>query len=188
MLEHIKLFGKTHIFYIILIVMGFIAFRSWLVEHDTRLQAEGIVKQQEAKVADLQQQIVSVNAAATQKVQIVTKIVHDAQTPSQVVQAIPQLTTVPLNARVSPDNPAQVAVDALPLVQVLGQCRQDAIQLSACQQTSALKDEQLQAKDVEIKALKKKPSFWARIKSHGKAAILGAVALEVVKFVLTKQL
>lgn len=188
MIEHLKTFGKTHLFYIILIVMGLIAFRSWLSEHDQRMLADQAVKQADEKVKDLQQQIVAVNAAAAQKVQTVVKIVHDAQTPSQVVQAIPQLTDAPLNARVAPDNPSQVSVDAAPFVQLLGQCKQDNINLGACTQNYNTCQQIVKERDTEIVALKKKPSFWANIKSHGKAAAIGIVAFEVVKIVLTKQL
>jgi replicative superfamily II helicase len=164
MITWLKTEAKTHVFYLILIVMGIVAFRTWLSEHEQRVQAENTVKQSQQQVKDLQQQIVAVNAAAVQKVQVITKIVRDATTPSAVVQAVPELTEAPLNARVATDNPAQVSVDAQPLAQVLGQAREDAINLKACQDTSALKDQQLSQKDVQIKALKKKPAFWKRFK------------------------
>lgn len=173
MITWLKTEAKTHLFYIILIVMGAVMFRCWLTEHDARVQADNTVKQQAAKVADLQQQIVAVNAAAAQKVQVVTKIVQTAKTPSQVVQAVPQLTNLPLNTRVAVDNPAQVSVDALPLVQLLGQAKEDAINLKACEDTSALKDQQLVAKDVEIVALKKKPNFIHRVLGVAKAVGVG---------------
>jgi hypothetical protein len=188
MIEHLKTFGKTHLFYIVLIAVGLVAFRCWLAEHDNRLQAEAIVKQGQVKNADLQQQIDTINKAVPAKVQVITKIVHDAQTPTQVVQAVPLLTNVPLNARVTPDNPAQVSVDALPLAQVLGQARQDAINLTACQQTSVLKDEQLATDKDTIKALQKKPGFWQRIKTKGIDGVVGYMLIEGVKIALTHKL
>ena len=164
MITWLKTEAKTHAFYIILIVMGVIAFRTWLSEHDQRVQAENVVKQSQQQVKDLQQQIVAVNTAAAANVAQVRTIVLKSSTPSAVVQAVPELTNMPLNARVATDNPAQVSVDAEPLAQVLGQAREDAINLKACQDTDALKDQQLTQKDVQIKALKKKPAFWKRVK------------------------
>jgi ribosomal protein L11 len=173
MIAWLKAYAKTHIFYIVLIAVGLIAFRSWLQEHDARQAADNTVKQQEAQVADLKQQIVTANQQAAQKVQVVTKIVHDAVTPSQVVAAIPSLTNVPLNTREVPGNPTDVLVAAQPLIQLAGDDKAAHIQLEACQQVGALKDQQLTAKDVEIAALKKKPSFWKRVLGTAKAVGVG---------------
>lgn len=177
MINWLENYAKTHLFYIILIIVGVVSFRCWLGEHDQRVQAENIAKQQEAHVADLQQQIVAVNQAASQKTQVVTKIVHDAVTPAQQIAAVPQLSNVELHARalplLTPDGPPQVAVDLAPLVQELGQAREDSINLKACQDTSVLKDQQLVAKDVEIKALRKKPNFLHRITGVAKAVGVG---------------
>jgi len=173
MLTWLTTFGKTHLTYIVIILIGLIAFRSWLAEHDARQAADAVVKTEQTQIAGLQQQIVAVNAAADQKVQIVTKVIHDAKTPAQVVAVVPQLTEVPLNTRVAPDNPAQVSVDALPFLGLLGQAKEDAINLKACQDTTVLKDQQLQAKDIEIAALKKKPNFWHRMLGTAKAVGVG---------------
>jgi hypothetical protein len=155
--------GGPHLFYLLLIVGGAFAFHSWLAEHDARIAAENAVTQTKAQIS-------SVNAAAESKVkvvtQIVTRIIHDKATPAQVVAAVPTLTDVPLNARVAPDSSVQVSVDALPLVEVLGEARTDAIELKACQDVSLLKDS-------EIKALKKKPAFWHRVGGVAKAVGIG---------------
>lgn len=166
MVSWLKTYGHAHLFYIVLIAVGVISFRVWLSEHDARVQADNTVKQQQAVVAGLQQQIVAVQAQATQKVQVVTKVVHDAVTPSQVVQSLPQVDTkiaADLSARVAPDNPVAVEVNAQPLMQLVGDLKTSQIELGACQQTVTLKDQQLQAKDVEIVALKKKPKLLKRI-------------------------
>jgi predicted lipid-binding transport protein (Tim44 family) len=118
MITWLKTEAKTHAFYIILIVMGVIAFRTWLSEHDQRVQAENVVKQSQQQVKDLQQQIVAVNAAAAANVAQVRTIVLKSSTPSTVVQAVPELTNMPLNARVATDNPTQVSVDAAAFVQM----------------------------------------------------------------------
>lgn len=162
MLTWIRQYAATHLFYIILIAGGGIAFHSWLAEHDARQAAQ-------AKVADLQTQIAAVSAQAAQKVQVVTKVIHDlgpTPPPIQVVAAVPQLTDVPLNTRVVPDNSVDVQVAAEPLVQVLAQAKEDSINFKACQGVSTLKDQQIQA-------LKKKPSFWHRAAGTAKAVGVG---------------
>lgn len=154
----------THLVWVAAITVALVMGHSYLAEHDARIAADAQIKAAEVTVANLQQQIVATNAAAAQKVQVVTKIVHDVQTVPQAVAAIPQLTDVPLHTRVTPDNPTQVSVDALPLVQVLGECKVAETNLNACQ--ADLKNETAiaAAKDTEIKALKKKPAFWKRVK------------------------
>jgi hypothetical protein len=173
MITWLQTYAKTHIFYIVLIAVGLIGFRSWLQEHDARLKADDTVKQQEIVVADLKQRIASAQQQATQKVQVITKVVHDVTTTAQAVAAIPQLTNAPLNVREAVDNPAQVSVDAIPLVSVIGQASIDKTNLETCQQVSGLKDQQLTAKDVEIAALKKKPSFWKRVTGTAKTVGIG---------------
>lgn len=140
---------KTHAAYIALIAILLIFGHTWLKEHDARVSAENQIKQIQAamKVNDAQ---------AAAQVQTVVKIVHDVKTVPQVVAAIPQVTNVPLNARVSPDNPLQVSVDAIPLINELAQAKEDSISLKACQSDLA-SEKQI------VVALKKKPKFWKRI-------------------------
>ena len=163
----------SHLVWVVAVTIALIMGRSFIVEHDARILADAQIKTSEAAITTLQQQIAATNAAAAQKVQTVVKIVHDAATPTQVVTAIPQLTNVPLNARVAPDNPAQVAVDAQPFINLLGQAKTDAINLAACQ--SNLKDETaiVDQKQIEIAALKKKPSMWKRAAGVAKAVGVG---------------
>lgn len=151
------------------LVLGHIA----LQEHDQRLIADQAIKVSEAKVSELQAQITATNAAAAQKVQTVVKIVHDAQTPAQVVQAVPQLTDVPLNTRVAIDNPTQVSVDAQPFINLLGQAKTDAINLAACQSNLTAETAIVAQKQSEIVALKKRPSFWKRVAGTAKAVGVG---------------
>jgi hypothetical protein len=173
MIAWLKAYAKTHLFYIVLIAVGFVAFHSWLQEHDARVAADNTVKQQEAQVADLKQQIEAAQQQAAQKVRVVTKVVHDAVTPTQVVAAIPSLTGLPLAAREIPGDSVNVAVAAQPLIQLAGEDKTALIQLEGCQQVDTLKDKQLVAKDVEIAALKKKPSFWKRVTGTAKAVGVG---------------
>lgn len=173
MLTWLEAYAKTHLFYIILIVVGVVSFRVWLQEHDARVAAENVVKQQEAVVVDLKSQIVTANQQAAQKVQVVQRVVKEAVTPSQVVASIPTLTGLPLETRQIPGNPVDVAVAAQPLMQLAGEAKTAEIQLAACQQVSGLKDQELTAKDAEIVALKKKPSFLKRVVGIAKEVGVG---------------
>ena len=185
--EHLKIYAKTHIFYIVIIAISVIAFRTWLSEHDARVKAEITVKEAETAIKTLQDHQAATDAAATQKVQVITKIVHDAATPTQVVAALPQVDTqiaAQLNARPLPEDPAAVAVNAAVLIQIVGDLKTSQIQLGACQSNLADEKNIVTEKDKEIAALKRKPGFWARIKSHGKWAIVGMFAAEGARIYL----
>ena len=148
MLAYLKTYAMTHLGYIAIIAIALLAFHSWISEHDARLLAD-------AKVQNLEQQIATTNALAQKQIQVVTKIVHDTKTVPQAIVAIPQLTSVPLNPQPAP-NTDQVSVDAIPLVQVLGQGKSDGIALAACQSNEKA-DQQI------IAELKKPKSFWKRL-------------------------
>lgn len=173
MLTWLETYAKTHIFYLVIIAVAVVAGHVWLQEHDARVKADGVVKQQEIVVASLQQQIAASNAQAAAKVQTVVKIVHEAATPAQVVQAAPQLTDVPLNTRLAIDNPSQVSVDALPFVQLLGQAKEDTINLAACKFELTAQTGIVAAKENEIAALKKKPKFLKKVVGIAKAVGVG---------------
>lgn len=143
------------------------AFRAWLQEHDARARAEYVIQEQDAVVAQLKGQITTAQVQAAQKVQVVKQAVAKAVTPSEVIATLPTLTNLPLNTRPVPNDPINVEVAALPLIQLAGEAKEDKINLEACKLVDTFKDKQLDAKDVEIKALKKKPGFWHKMKSYG---------------------
>lgn len=172
MIETLKKYALAHLFYLVIIAIGLISARAWLQEHDQRVLSDAAVKTANAQVKDLQAQIVAVNAAAAQKVQVVTRIVQAAKTPQQAIAAIPQIAPN-LNPEVVPLESTKVAVDALPLLQVIAQGKEDAINFQACRDTSALKDQKIAAKDDEIKTLTKKKSFFKRVFSSGKQIGIG---------------
>lgn len=155
---------KTHVMYVVIIAGMLLAGHAWLQEHDARLQADQQVKLSESTIKTLQQQ-------AAQKVQVITKIVHDVKTPDQAVTAIPQLTDAPLNTRVAVDNPAQVSVDAVPLVTVLGQAKIDKTNLEACQSTLIEKDKVIKAS---------KPTFWGKVKGQIIPVAVGIIIRSVL--------
>lgn len=168
---------KTHVFYVAIILAIALCGWTWLKEHDARLLADQQVKVSEARVQNLQEQIAANQAAAQQTILALKKQASTVRTVPQAITAIPDVQSLPLNSRPLPDNPTQVAVDAIPLFQTLSQCKQDAVELNACKANSKLMTEQLVEKDTEIKALKKKPGFWKRLsgtlKTGGVGVILG---------------
>lgn len=166
-------FLKTHLFYVILIVVGLLAFRGWLQEHDARLASDQTVKVAEAKVADLQQQIVAVNAAAAKQVQVVVKQIEAVKTPAQAITAIPTLSDLPLNSRPAVDSPTAVTVDAIPLAQELAECRVTKINLDACTANLGNETAIVTQKQLQIVALQK-PSFWKRVTGTLKTVGIGA--------------
>lgn len=174
MLTWLESYAKTHLFYIILIAVGVVGFKTWLVEHDARVLAEVAVKQSDAKVKDLQAQIASTTANATMKIGAVTRVIQGAKTPAQQLAAIPQLTDAPINARTMPSLPdGVVAVDLAPLVAELGQCKQDTISLGACTENFNTCQQIVKEREAEVAVLKKKPAFWHRLLGVAKAVGVG---------------
>jgi hypothetical protein len=163
---------KTHIFYVVIIAVGIIAFRSWLLEHDARLQAEQVAKVAEANIATLRTQIATSDAAAAQTIAALKKRATTVKTPEQAITAIPDVSTLPLHATASPQA-GFVQVDALALYQELNQCTQDRTALGACQVARAADEKIIEQKDNEIAAYKKPKSFWHRTVSTLKAVGIG---------------
>lgn len=174
---------KTHLFYVIVIALGLLFGHIWLQEHDARLAADALVKQNAISIADLKAQIANTTSAANAKVVTVQKVVAAAITPAQVVAAIPALSDVPLNARVSPGEPGTVTVDAAALVQELGQCKETAIQYGACQVNSLAKDKIIADDELTIKTLKKPHSFFQKIGNGLKIALIAISVVEGVRIV-----
>lgn len=173
MLTWLETYARTHIFYLVIITVAAVGAHVWLQEHDARVKADETVKAAEVNIVSLRNQIDTSNARAAAKVKTVFKIVHDAVTPAQVVQAAPQLTDVPLDTRLAIDNPSQVSVDALPFAQLLGQAKEDTINLAACKFELTAQTDIVAAKENEIVALKKKPKFLKRIAGVAKAVGVG---------------
>lgn len=164
----LRTYAKTHLFYIILIVGGVVSFRVWLQEHDARVAADAAVKQ-------LQTQVVTVQAQAAQKVEVVKQVVTKATTPTAVAAVLPSLTNLPLAPEPVLGDPTALQVEAVPLVQLAGDDKETHIQLEACQQVNDLKDKQ-------IGELKKKPKFLSRVKHVAEAVGVGIA----VGFILAK--
>jgi hypothetical protein len=173
---------RIHLWYLALIASGLIFIHAWMHEHDACVAAEQSIKQSNAQIATLQSQITSINNKTSSDVDNVKRIVTNVKTPQQLVASAPSLTDVPLGVRAIPGDPVDVEVAALPLAQVLATLKTSQIELGGCQQTSAIKDQQIEQYKTQVAALKKKPKFLKRLE-HGAEEIGIAVA---AGFILAK--
>jgi myosin heavy subunit len=173
-IAYLKTSAAKHVLGIAVAVFVVIAFRSYMSEHDARIQAEATIKQSQTAIADLQKQKQEVQDAKDETIAALEKQKAEVKTVPQAIAALPSVSTVPLNAAPLPDAPSKVAVDAVPLFQELNQCRQCDASLSADDKQLALDKEISAEKDTEIQALKKKPAFWSRVKKTGEVLAIGA--------------
>jgi ribosomal protein L11 len=168
---------KTHLGYVVAItvalVAGYIFFTSWRSEHDARLIAQVTLQADESKVKVLQAQVATIQLQAAQTIAALQRQKAQVKTPAQAIEAIPNVSTLPLHTTAIPDQPNQVAVDALSLYQELNQCQQDTVALNACRQQEQISGQIATQKDDEIATLKKKPSFWHRVWGTAKAVGIG---------------
>lgn len=189
MLSYLKQYASTHLFYLIVIGVALVGFRSWREEHDARLLAEqqikssdAAVKASQAQISDLKQQIAASDARSAQQLASLQKMVTAVQTPQQVVKEIPQVATnLPAPVTVQPDDSISFPkADVLPLFQDLADAKTCSVKLAQCQsdyaseqQIAGQKDAQLGEKDKEITALKKPQGFWHRFGSAVKQIGIG---------------
>lgn len=188
MIEYLKKFAATHIFYLILIAGGAVAFHSWLSEHDARLQADQTVKAAEIQVKASQDQIIALqaqiatnDARAQQQLDALAKVIQSVKTSQQAAVALPTVADLPVPIQVQPDQGWLIPpADVLPLFNQLAEGKVAETKLTQCQadytaeqQIAAKKDDQLKEKDGEIAALKQKPSFWNRVKGTLKTVGIG---------------
>ena len=164
----------THLIWIVLAVSVYIGGHMWLQEHDQRIAADAAIKASQATIAQLQQQIATTDSQAAQKVQTIVKVVHDAQTPAQVVAALPQFPDLPvLGARTVPGDPVDVEVAAQPLMDLIGRYETVVTNLNACQADFTAQKAIDVQKDTQIAILRKKPKFWKRVNSDLKKVAVG---------------
>ena len=143
--------------------------RTWLQEHDARLRADATVKAAQTQIGDLQKQQTAVHEAAQTKVVVLEKTAEQVKTAQQAVKALQADTEVKAalpSLTPDPELPDQLNVNALQLFQGVNKCEQDAVQLGATTQELTIQKQITAQKDAQIAALKKKPSFWTRVK-HG---------------------
>lgn len=155
---------------VVLIVLGYSA----LQEHDARILADAAVKASQARISTLEQDKAAIQKTTDTKVIVIQQKAAEVKTPAAATAAIPEVSNVPLNARPLPDMPNAVAVDAVPLYQELAACRVTDAKLEGCTELRAKDAGILGEKDVQIKALKSKGSFWKRAERTAEALAIGA--------------
>ena len=162
----------SHLCWIILVGAIYVGGHMWLQEHDQRTAADAALKASQSTILGLQQQIATTDSQAAQKVQTIVKVVHDAQTPAQVVAALPQFPDLPvLSARTVPGDPVDVEVAAQPLMDLIGRYETVVTNLNACQADFTAQKAIDVQKDKQIAILRKKPKFWKRV--GGAAKLIG---------------
>lgn len=153
---------SAHTFYIVLGLVCVFGAHEWMAEHDARIRSEFTVKQSEEKVKSLQAELVTTKQATAQKVITIQRVIEKVKTPSDAIAAIPSLSTLPLNARLVPNLPNAVEVDAIPLAQELATCKIAETKLDGCEKSLTITTGIVAEKDAIINATK--PSLWKRIK------------------------
>lgn len=172
----------SHLIWVVAVAVALVIGHIALDQHDQRMAADATIKVSQANIAALQKQVSDRDAQLAQKVTVITKVVHDlgpAPTTGQIVAAIPQLTDAPLNARVIAGDNVNISVAAFPLIQVLQQAAIDHATNLTCQGDLTSQKAISAQKDLEIAALKKKPSFISRVK-HVAEAVGAGIAIGLI--------
>jgi len=172
-INYLKTSATGHVLGIALAAFAVIAGHSWLAEHDSRMIAEQTVKTSQAAIDNLQKQQQAAVQAGQIQIAALQKQAATVKTPAQAIQAIPMLTDIPLNVRPAPGLPDSVTVSAVPLFEELNMCKQDAVNLGVCSTKLDLQTKIDGDKDTQITALKKKPAFWARVKTTLEVTAIG---------------
>ena len=158
-----KVWLMSHLVWVVAVLVAYVGFTNWKFEHDNAAAKNAQVQIAQATIAQLNAQIAATDKATAAKVITITKIVHDSRTPPQVVAAIPTLTNIPLNARTIPGDPVDVAVAAIPLIDLVGQFSVAQTNLTACQTDLGNEKAIASQQADEIKVLKKKPPLGKRL-------------------------
>lgn len=172
----IKHFALSHLVWIVAMIVAVIGFYSWRGEHDSRLLADAQVSASNAAVKTLQQQISTRDTAAQKQQAVIVKVIHDVQTPQQAIAHLPEVINAPLPIPVTTTPSGDLTIPQADIVSVFQQLGDDKLcrsQLTTA--TADLNDTQaiVAQRDVEIKVLKKKPSFWRRTGGTIKAVGVG---------------
>jgi hypothetical protein len=170
-------FVLSHMIWIVALVVGLIGVHSYMAEHDQRLVAAQQVKLSEQQVADLRSQIEASNAAAAQTIAALKAKAAQVKTPQQAIIAIPDVSSLHVTPSLS--DPTKIEVPAVEFYQEESTCRQQAVALTACQQSVPELNAIIEHKNDEIAAYKKPKSFWHRttstLKYIGIGIAIGAV-------------
>lgn len=168
-----------HTVYAVLILVAaaiaVLGFRSWLQEHDARLQAqeqervsEAVIQQNDVVVKSLKQQMAETQAEADRKTAVIRHQQAAIKTPAQAVPAIVDAAQLPVNSfKALPTGNYEVTGPAtVAIAQTLEDGRVCAVQLTAC--TSVLASER-QTNDLLASnntELTKEKETWKRAAGH----------------------
>jgi hypothetical protein len=169
--------------FVVLALGSWYGVHTFMQAHDAQVIAEQQVKASEAQVKTLQQQIADNDARTQAQIATLQQLIKNVKTPVQVVAALPSVLPAPLPVQptVNPDQSINLpAADVLPLFQDLAQCKQDSINLASCKADLSTTQAIVTEKQTEITALKKKPSFWKRVKHDLKVAAFGAAIAAIM--------
>lgn len=137
------------------------------------------IKSRDGQLSALKDQAAARDKQTQAQIAAIAKLINQPKTPEQVIQSLPVVTDVPLNARTIP-NSAQIAVDAQPLFTGFAACKQQSLSLDACKQDLVdqkkvaeilarnIDDQKavIQVKDETIKSYAKAAghkSFWGKV-------------------------
>lgn len=189
MLNYLKQYASTHLFYIVIIGIALVAFRSWMGEHDARLladqqikQSDAAVKASEQEISVLKQEMAANNEKYARDLASLEKTIAAVRTPAQAAKQIPQLVPhLPVPIATQPDNSISFPKeDVLPLFSELAEGKTCAVKLAQCQanydseqKIVEQKDAQIAEKDKTITAIRKPKGFWRRVGSTLKQVGIG---------------
>lgn len=193
MIQYLKTYASTHLFYIVLIIVIGIFLHSWLGSHDALIRAEqqGKMSEEQVKaskeeIATLKQQIVDNDAKSAQQKAILEKLLAQVKTTQQVAQQLPSVApSLPAPVAVQPDDSLVVPkTDVLPLFHELTTGKEAAVSLAQCKADYAVqqtidkqKDGIIEQKQKELDGYKKaaKKGFWRKL--GGGLKVGAAIAL-----------
>ncbi len=183
-----------------LAILSIIATVEYLREHDARIKRDAEVQIYARQATDLQAKNVAVTAQAKSDVVALEAKRKSVKTTSQVVAALPGVLSLPVPVHevtkeeaALPDSPVSngdvliPAASVKPLYDAQVTCKEDAVNLVACEKKFANDEEIIAAKDKIIAADTVAVSGgtkWKRVKSAGKWLLLGAAAGAVTVAVL----
>lgn len=162
---------------IVLSVVGVLAVK----EYKARAAADATVKAAQTDIEALAKQQTNVVKVAKKQVSNLQAQAKSTDTPAKAIEVLTSPTPEnmiplePLKAEAIPDAPGRISVEALPLYQTLNACSIDKVNLSACTQELDLQKQITDKKDVQITALKQKPTFWHAVGKFAKVVGCSAV-------------
>lgn len=163
---------------------------AWLAERDDRTRLEATLKAQNETISKIDAQMHQREQQTAQLVQQIQKMADKVRTPTQAVQALPNVIDLPKpifidvpkdkEGKPLPDAPSSVVIpkeSVVPLFQELAKCKQQATELDGCQATVVdLKEKSstLQSERDQAVAVVRGGTLWTRVKRNAKWLVIGA--------------